>query len=65
MVANISRCPAPLHKECPKHHGHKGGPGVTLETCGADGEKAQVISVGEGVGNASNPQGLGVMKVRP
>jgi hypothetical protein len=24
-----------------------------------------VISVGEGVGNASNPQGLGVMKVRP
>jgi hypothetical protein len=43
-------CRAPLHKECPKHHGHKGDPGVTPETCGTDGEKAQLSdpSVGEG-----------------
>jgi hypothetical protein len=35
----------PLHKECPKHHWHKGDPGVTPGTCGADGERAQVILV--------------------
>jgi hypothetical protein len=22
-------CRAPLHEECPQHHGHKGDPGVT------------------------------------
>ena len=26
-------------KGCPKHHGHKGDPGVTPETCGAGGER--------------------------
>ena len=55
-------------KECPKHHGHKGDPGVTPGTCGAGGEKAQVILVwvrAPGVGNASHPRGLGVMRVRP
>jgi hypothetical protein len=49
---------APLHKGCPKHHGHKRHPGVTPETCGAYGEKAQVILVwvrAQGVGNASHP----------
>ena len=61
-------CRAPLHNECPKHHGHKGDPGVTPGTCGADGEKAQMIRVwvrAPGVGNASHLRGLGVMRVRP
>ena len=55
-------------KGCPKHHGHKGDPGVTPGTCGAGGEKAQVILVwvrAPGVGNASHPWRLGVMRVRP
>jgi hypothetical protein len=41
---------------------------VTPGTCGADGEKAQVILVwvrAPGVGNASHPRGLGVMRVGP
>ena len=61
-------CHAPLHEECPKHHGHKGGPGVTPGTCGAVGERAQVILVwvrAPGVGNASHPQRLGGTRVRP
>jgi hypothetical protein len=61
-------CRAPLHKGCPKHQGHKGDPGVTPGTCGAGGEKAQVILVRvrfPGVGNASHPRRLGVMRVRP
>jgi hypothetical protein len=32
-----------LYEECPQHHGHKGGPGVTPETCGAIGKRDQVI----------------------
>jgi hypothetical protein len=59
---------APLQKGCPKHHGHKGDPGVTPRTCGASGEKAQMILVWvrtPGVGNASYPRGLGVMGVKP
>jgi hypothetical protein len=62
------RCRAPLHKGCPKHQGHKGDPGVTPGTCGAGGEKAQVILVwvrAPGVGNASHPRRLGVTRVRP
>ena len=39
------RCRAPLLEECPQHHGHKGDPGVTPGTCGAIGERAQVILV--------------------
>ena len=39
------RCRAPLLEECPQHHGHKGDPEVTPGTCGAIGEKAQVILV--------------------
>ena len=35
----------PLHEQCPKHHGHKGDPTVTPITCGAVGERAQVILV--------------------
>ena len=55
-------------KGCPKHHGHKGDPGVTPRTCGAGGERAQVILVwlrAPGVGNAFHPRRLGVMRVRP
>ena len=52
-------------KGCLKHHGHKGDPGVTPGTCGAGGERAQVILVwvrAPGVGNASHPQRLGGMR---
>ena len=38
-------CRAPLLEECPQHHGHKGDPRVTPGTCGAIGERAQVILV--------------------
>ena len=38
-------CRAALLEECPQHHGHKGDPGVTPGTCGAIGERAQVILV--------------------
>jgi hypothetical protein len=61
-------CRVPLHKGCSKHHGHKVDPGVTPGTCGADGEKAQVILVWvrtPGVGNTSHPRELGFMRVRP
>jgi transposase InsO family protein len=64
----VGGCRAPLHKGCPKHQGHKGDPGVTPGTCGAGGEKAQMILVwvrAPGVGNASHPRRLGVMRVRP
>jgi hypothetical protein len=62
------KCRAPFQKGCPKHHGHKGDPGVTPGTNGAGGEKAQVILVWvrtPGVGNAFQPRRLGVMRVRP
>ena len=52
----------------PKIPWHKGDPIVTPETCGAVGERAQVILVwvrASGVGNASHAQRLGIMKVRP
>jgi hypothetical protein len=39
----IDSCLAPLHEECPQHHGHKGDPEVTPRTCGAIGERDQVI----------------------
>jgi hypothetical protein len=64
----VTWCRAPLHEECPKHHGHKGDLGVTPGTCGAIGERAQVIVVwvrALGVKNTSHPQRLGVMRVRP
>jgi hypothetical protein len=38
-------CCTPIHEECLQHHGHKGDPGVTLGTCDAIGERAQVILV--------------------
>ena len=59
---------APLHEEWPKHHGHKGDPGVTTGICGAVGDMAKVILVWArvlGVGNASHPWRLRGMKVRP
>ena len=40
-----SYCLVPLFEECPQHHGHKGDPEVTPGTCGAIGERAQVILV--------------------
>jgi hypothetical protein len=64
----ILECRAPLHKRCPKHQGHKGDPGVTPGTCCADGEKAQLILVwvrAPGVGNASHPRRLGIMRKKP
>ena len=36
-------CRAALHEECLQHHGHKRDPRVTPGTCGASGERAQVI----------------------
>src|ERR1700738_2236889 len=63
-----ANCRAPLHEECPKHHGHKGDPGVTPGTCGAVGKRAQVFLVWAmtpGVGNASYPRRLGRTRVRP
>ena len=64
-IVNFSRTSP---KGCLKDHGHKGDPGVTPGTCGADGENAQVFLVwvrASGVGNASHPRRLGVMRVRP
>ena len=61
-------CRVFFHKECLKYHGHKGDPGMTLEICRANGEKAQMILVwveALRVGNNSHPQGLGVVRVRP
>ena len=40
-----SNCRAPLLEKCPQHHGHKGDPEVTPGTCGAIGERAEVILV--------------------
>jgi hypothetical protein len=69
VITSNRLCRAPLHEECPKHHhGHKGDPGVTPETCGAVGERVQVILVwvrAPGVGNVSHPQRLGVTRIRP
>ena len=44
-IREESKCRAPLLEECPQHHGHKGDPEVTPGTCGAIGERAQVILV--------------------
>ena len=44
-MLHVTLCRAPLLEECPQHHGHKGDPGMTPETCGAIGERAQVILV--------------------
>ena len=71
-LRNASReqglCRPPFHEECPKHHGHKGDPGVTPETYGAIGERAQVILVwvrAPSVENTSHPQRLGGTRIRP
>ena len=66
--SKLAYCRAPLHEECPKHHGHEGDLGVTPMTCGAVGDKAQVILVwvrAPSVGNTSHPQRLGITRVRP
>ena len=41
----VITCRTPLLEECLQYHGHKGDPGVTPGTCGAIGERAQVILV--------------------
>ena len=38
-------CRASLFEECPPHHGHKEDPGLMLGTCGAIGERTQLILV--------------------
>ena len=68
MKAIPTSC-APLHEECPRHHGHKGDPGQS-DNRGlyAVGERAQTILVrmrGLGIGNASYPRRLGIKRVRP
>ena len=45
VTKKFMMCCAPLFKECSQHHRHKGDPGVTPGTCGAIGERAQVILV--------------------
>ena len=63
-----NNCRAPLHEDCPKHHGHKGDPGMTPGTCCAVGERAQVILVwarAPSVRNSSYPRRLRGMKVGP
>ena len=55
-------------EECPQHHGHKGDAGVTLGTCGANGERAQMILVWMrtwSIGNAFHLWRLGVTRGRP
>ena len=71
VVANPTidevECHAPLLQECPQYHGHKGEPKVTPGTCGAIGERIQVILLwvrAPGRGIASHPQELGVTRVR-
>ena len=54
----IGPCCAPLHEECLKYLEHTWDPGVTPGTCGAIGERAQMILVwvrAQGVGNTSHP----------
>ena len=61
-------CCTPLHRECSKHHGPKGDSRVTLGTCGAVGERSQMILVWvktPGVGNAFYPRRLGIIRVWP
>jgi hypothetical protein len=63
-----SECHAHLHEECPKHLGHKRDLGVTPGTCGAGGERAQLILVlvrASAVENVSHPWILVVTRVRP
>ena len=67
-AAECGRCCAPVLEECLQHHGHKGDPGVTPGTCGAIGERAQVILVwvrAPGRWEHLHPRRLGVMRVRP
>ena len=64
----VYKCGTPFHEECPKHHEHKEDPGVTPGTCGAVGERTQVILVWvrtRGIGNASHPWRLGGTRIKP
>ena len=56
--STYTHCHAPLHEEYLKHHEHKGDLRVKPGTCGAVGERAQMILVwmrAPSVGNASHP----------
>ena len=67
-ILEAARFVAHLSKGMPETPWAQGNPGMTPWTCGADGEKAQVILVwvrAPSVGNASHPRGLGVMKAKP
>ena len=67
-MVELRSCHVPLHEECPQCHGHKGDPIVTSRTCGAIGERAQVIRMwlrALVVENTSHPRKLGVTSVRP
>ena len=68
-MCNLGRgCRAPLHEECPQHHEHKGDLGVAPKTCGAIGERAQVILVwmrASVVENICHPWRLEITRVRP
>ena len=62
------KCRTSIHEKCPKHHGHKEDPGLTPGSCGAVGERAQMILVwvrATGVGNASHLWRPRVQRVRP
>lgn len=64
----VALCRAPMHEECPHHHGHKGGPRSDIGISGIISERAQVILVWmrvPGVGNIYHPRKLGGMRVRP
>ena len=66
MWSNL--CCAPLHEECPKHYGQKRDFGITPVICGTVGKRAQVFLVwvrALSVENASHPQKLEGMRVRP
>lgn len=45
MCVGWHSCCTPLYENCPQHHWHKGDPRMTPKTCGAIGQRAQVILV--------------------
>ena len=61
-------CRAPLHEDYPQYHGYNGNPRVTWCTCGAIGERVQVILMcvwAIGVEFTSHLWTLTVMRVKP
>ena len=61
-------CHAPLHEECPQHHGYKVDPRMMPEIWGTIGERAQMILVwvrAPCIESAFHPRTLGVMRIKP